>query len=295
MSDKDKPLHCSPYREKKYGIKEGTCYSLEDLKIIANEYNKLSHGHQIDLDQTKENLHKDLENAFSNVCKSEFCWLDNKYIGNSSLKQKMQNRFRPRKPLEWYDNKRTWLNTYDILFVMEQYQDLYTNFDFIGVFPMDFASTDEYNNCIGDSLCTLDIKKDLLDNEKTQFAFVMNLDYHDEPGSHWVSMYCNLDPKKNNFGIFYYDSVANEPTPEAFDFMKNVKNQVKKYMKNDAKKFTIKYNKIQKQFKDTECGMFSIIFITQCLKYVPFNFICKHMRTDDDINKLRDVIYTPMK
>ncbi len=292
----DKPSYCSPFSEKNFGITQGTCYSLQDLQIIANEYNKLSTHHKIDINKPKHELHQELEEAFSNVCKTEFCWVDNKYISNSSLKHRMKSRFRPKKPLEWYDNKRTWLNTYDILFVMEQYQELYTNFSFIGVYPMDFASHDENGYCVGDSLCTLDIKSNLLNHGKTQFAFVMNLDYHNEPGSHWVSMYCNLDPLKKNFGIYYYDSVANDPTPEAYDFMNNIKAQVKKYMKpNIAKKFKVRYNKIQKQFKDTECGMFSIIFITQCLKYVPFNYICKHMRTDDDINKLRDVIYTPAK
>jgi hypothetical protein len=71
--------------------------------------------------------------------------------------------------------------------------------------------------------------------------------------------------------------------------MKLVQSQV-----NDPK-FKVQSNKIQKQFANTECGMFSIIFATQMLKLVPFDFICKHMRTDAEINKIRDVIYTPSK
>ena len=36
-------LHCSPYSQKKFA-KDGTCYSTEDLKFIAKEYNKLNNN-----------------------------------------------------------------------------------------------------------------------------------------------------------------------------------------------------------------------------------------------------------
>jgi Ulp1 family protease len=60
-------------------------------------------------------------------------------------------------------------------------------------------------------------------------------------------------------------------------------------------KFKVQNNKIQKQFSNSECGIFCIIFLTQMLKQVPFDFICENMRTDAEINKLRDVIYHPSK
>lgn len=289
----DQDLHCSPYNQKKYGIKDGTCYSLEDLKVIAKEYNRLNNKHKIDIDVPKEVLHKELESAFKNVCATEFCWVDNEVVSNHQLKERVKDNFRPQKPLEWYDDKRTWLNTYDILFVMEQYEKLYKDFAFLGVFPMDFAQKDERGYCIGETLCSFNINTQILKNKKKRFAFVINLDYHDEPGSHWVSVYCSLDPKKKNFGIYYYDSVANEPTEEVQQFMERVKKQAVTHFKKTGSRFQTSHNEIQKQFKDSECGVFSIIFLTQCLKNVPFEKICKNMRTDDEINKLRDIIYTP--
>lgn len=286
-------LHCSPYHQKKYGNVDGTCYSLEDLKAIAREYNKLNTKHHIDVDLPKDELHNELEKAFKKVCASEFCWVDNKIVSSSKLRERVKENFRPQKPLEWYDNKKTWLNTYDILFVMEQYERLYKDFAFLGVFPLDFAEQDGHGYCIGDVLCSFNIKRNVLGEKKKRFAFILNLDYHDEPGSHWVSIYCSLNPRKPNFGIYYYDSTANEPTDEVTDFMQLIKKQVNTHLKKSAHRFEVEHNKIQKQFKDTECGVFSIIFLTQCLKNVPFSFICKHMRTDDEINKLRDSIYTP--
>jgi hypothetical protein len=281
-------LHCSPYNQLKYGEKEGTCYSQKDLVSIAKEYNKLS-DQKINIHQPKKELHANLEQAFQTVCNNnELCWVNNDIIKSQHLKTKIKTNFRPLKPTEWYNNNKTWLNTYDILLVLEQYEKLYKDFKMIGVYPIDFAKNDQYGNCIGDILCNFNINTSLPPKKK-QFGIVLNLDYHNEPGSHWVSLYCNLNPKKENYGIYYYDSVANSPPKEVIQFMNLVKDQV-----NDPK-FQVKNNKIQKQFDNYDCGMFSIIFATQMLKKVPFDFICKHMRTDADINKIRDVIYHPSK
>jgi len=258
---------------------------MEALKIIAKEYNNLSKN-KISLDLSKQELKEALENAFADVCKSELCWMSNDKVHlTEDTMQKLKQTFRPEKPMEWYNNRRTWLNTYDILFVMQQYELLYKDFVFIGVYPIDFAAYDDYGKCIGDSLCDFKIK----DYKNKRFAIVLNTDYHDEPGSHWVSIYCNFNPKKPNYGIYYYDSVASEPQREVVAFMDKVAAQVPK----GGKPFEKKQNRIQKQFKNTECGAFSIIFLTQCLKNIPFDYICRHMRTDDEINKLRDVLYSP--
>lgn len=287
-SKKTEILHCSPFNQVRYGKEYGTCYSQQNLIDIANEYNKLSQ-HKINIHQSHEQLHTDLEKAFQKICKDELCWVNNDIINNPELRNKVTNAFRPPKPRSWYDDKNTWLNTYDIVFVLEQYEKLYQDFKLMGVYPIDFALNDEDDRCIGDELCDFDIKK-LKAQEKSQFGIVLNLDYHDEPGSHWVSLFCNLNPKKKNYGIFYYDSVANPPPDEVIEFMDLIKTQV------NNKKFKVKSNKIQKQFGNFDCGMFCIIFMTQILKeQFSFEFICKHMHTDKEINRLRDVIYSPSK
>lgn len=274
-------MYCSPLNQVKYGKTDGTCYSKRDLQEIAKQYNNLSKDHKIPLNLPKDELHDQLEKAFQMVCSGEFCWAE-----KMSLADKMTHVFRPKKPQEWNEDRYTWLNTYDILFVMQQYEELHKDFTFLGVHPIDFAQKNSTGACIGDILCNFHV--DLLQKtNKPKFGMILNLDPHYKGGSHWVSMYACLDPQSINYGIHYYDSVATPPPKEAIDFMKLVKKQVK------DRKFNIKVNTIQKQTKGTECGMFSIVFLTQCLKNVPFKTICKRMMTDDDINKLRDVIYTP--
>ena len=276
-------LHCSPYNHVKYGAKDETCYSYADLKLIAKEYNKLS-STKIKIKASKKELHQRLKEHLSKECTTEYCWM--KRINSSQAEERLKQTFRPVKPVEWYKNKRTWLNTYDIQYVMEQYEKLYQNFKFLGVYPIDFT-LEKDNRCIGDMMCTFDVHTNLLP-KYNKFSMILNLDKHNESGSHWVAIYCNLNPKVENYGIYYYDSVASKPNKDVTDFMKKIKAQT-----NDPR-FELVYNKIQKQFQNTECGMFSIIFLTQCLKNVPFKYICKYMRTDDEINRIRDIIYTPL-
>lgn len=283
-------LHCSPAHS--LYSKDDTCYSDEDIVNIAKSYNKITQNKdKIILSNNKKKIHSDLKTRLKNKCgDKETCWLEQDFI-DYNLKKELEDAFRPKKPLEWYTNNKTWLNTYDILFVMEQYEKKYTDFVFLGVHSIDFEQKNSNGNCIGDTMCTFNIKQ-LFNKKKNQFGIVVNTDPHNKGGQHWFAIYCSLNPQKNNFGIFYYDSVAFPIEKEMKIFMNNIKQQVISHFSKDiSSKFIIDYNKHRKQYKNTECGIFSIVFLTQCLKYIEFKDICKRMRTDDDINKLRDVLY----
>lgn len=277
-------LRCSPKASVQEGMKSGyTCYSLPQLRELTLAYNNLRPDAPLPIDKrTRAQLHRQLMKAMDQVCADEFCWAE-----KTNLKHKYKEIFRPIQPAEWSRNKRTWLNTNDIVNVMKQYEDLHKTFRFLGVFPIDFTDRAPYGTCYGDEMCDFHIDK-LKEAKQNEFAFVLNLDKHDEPGSHWVAVYCNIDPKLPNFGIFYYDSVGMKPGSYVSKFMENIRSQV------NHKDFVVSHNKIQKQFKNTECGMFSMIFLTQCLiKKASFHEICSYMPKDDDINKLRDLVYLP--
>lgn len=286
-------LHCSP---KAYtnGLTNQTCYSKQDLVEIGSAYNLHSKDDKIKISESNstKTLHKKIHTKLKKKCgKDETCWIEQDFIDHHK-KQKLEELFRPQKPKAWYKNNRTWLNTYDILYVMEQYEHKYDDFIFLGVYPIDFTQSNSFGNCIGDMMCTFDIRQ-MMAKKKKQFGLVLNLDKHNEPGSHWVGMYCNIDPSKSNFGIYYYDSVAYPPEKQVKVFMHKIYEQIKKTQPQHSSKFEYGVNKIQKQFKNTECGIFSIVFITQCLKNVDFANICIQMKTDDDMNKIRNIIYRP--
>jgi hypothetical protein len=302
---KHQEMYCSPARFE-MGQKDKTCLSTDELQQIARDYNnnfveKLpSTGSQkqpkrIALANDKKTIVKNLQRELGPRCgNADFCWIQQDFVSYET-KKVLQKAFRPLKPVEWYKNRQTWLNTYDILKVMKQYEDKYKDFFFLGVFPIDFESKDTYGSCVAPGMCNFELKK-IMDKGKHRFGMVLNLDKHDQSGSHWVAVYCNLLPRRKNFGIYYYDSVAYPPPKEVASFMKEVEKQIYQiFTKKVADRFAIRYNRIQKQFSNYDCGVFAEVFLTQILKDTSFDNICEKMKTDDDINKLRDVLYTPSK
>jgi hypothetical protein len=293
-----KQLYCSPERFE-MGQKDNTCMSVNELQSIAKEYNKSKVAKQdrkVQVSSNKKKLVKQLQEKLGSSCGvADHCWVQQDFVSEETKQKILEKAFRPLKPKTWYDNRQTWLNTFDILKVMKQYEDKYTDFAFLGVFPIDFASNDHYGNCVSQTMCEFSLKK-FVDKGKKRFGMVLNLDKHDENGSHWVAVYCNLQPQRKNFGIYYYDSVAYPPPPEVARFMQQVeKDSYNLFTKKTADKFAMRYNKIQKQFSNYDCGVFSEVFLTQVLKNVSFDDICQRMHTDEHINKLRDVLYTPSK
>jgi hypothetical protein len=285
-------LHCSP-KHHEIGLKTGTCYTENDLVTIADSYNKYNPNEAIDVKAPKKVIHNKLKEKLKDKCgDKEYCWLDLSFI-DFSKKKELEDAFRPKKPRDWYNNNRTWLNTYDILYVMEQYEDRYKDFVFLGVHPIDFQKTNAGGNCVGEGMCDFHIRN-MIGRKKKRFGLVINTDPHNRGGQHWFAIYCNLNPRKKNFGIYHYDSVAYPPNGFIKEFMTLVTKQVEEiYSAKVAKRFQVLHNKVRRQYKNTECGVFSIVYLTQCLKGIPFPEICERMRTDDEVNKLRDVLYRP--
>lgn len=274
-------MYCSPSHFKH--STRGTCFSQDEIKTIADDINKKRNA------KTAVKTLNDIKNHFAPKCgNKEYCWIEQL---SYETRKRLEHVFRPRKPRAWTRNKRTWLNTDDINFVMIQYEALHKDFKYLGTHPIDFAQ--RYDGfCVGRDLCDFDIKNL---GDKKRFAMVLNLDRHDESGSHWVSLYCNLNPAKKNFGIYYYDSVSSPPGDEVVAFMESICKQVRKYHPRLSKRFERRENTVQRQFKNTECGMFCIVYLTQCVKNIySFDEICTKMKTDDDINKIRDAIYRPV-
>jgi hypothetical protein len=81
-------------------------------------------------------------------------------------------------------------------------------------------------------------------------------------------------------------------------FINNVKKQCNTLYPN--KKFIINYNKKQHQFKNTECGMFSIIYqlrwLNKLYKNKNTNFseiINSSLLNDKNVNHMRKSLYRP--
>ncbi len=270
-----------------------TCYSLNELKNIAKNYNKQYPSNKINLKLPKKKLWEALkEKNFDNCQNNEFCWLKQNYMKINKNIEKYKENFRPEKPKDWENEPNKWLNTYDILDVMNQYQDKYNDFKFIGVFPIDFRSKIG-SSCVSPIMCSLNLKQ-LHNNKIKRLGFVFNLDKHWQSGSHWTSLYINFNKNSNNYGAYYYDSTGNKPPVEIFDFIKIIKKQINNLFINSKKEFKFTYNKIMHQTGGSECGIFSIYFLDKSLKNISFNnFVNNKKLNDNYVFKYRNKFYTP--
>lgn len=294
---------CAPSKS----YKDGSCFTIEALRKIAENYNKKNND-KIDINLGKNELVKELESKLSNKCSDQVCWLRLDIVKQLENDDIINNTFRPVGPSKKYE----WLSTTHINDVIEQYQKVHKDFIFLGAVPYDF-----------DDLKMLGIAdlnfKELENKGKTKIGMVINLDEHYKNGSHWVALYTDL--KKNK--IYFFDSLGKKPQKRIRKFInritkylyskkynsklpindvlekikniKNLNNEQKqkfiddnKYLKNlFGGAFDIRFNHIQHQFDNSECGVYSINFIIRLVSGEDFDSIINNVTKDEEMNKFR--------
>jgi len=132
-----------------------------------------------------------------------------------------------KKPKSWKGEPNKWLNTYDIKYVLEEYEKIHSDFKLIEVSPIDF-DTIINGSCVTDSICNLDVNK-LYNEGIRKIGIVFNLDKHDQSGSHWVALYVDI----NKYGIYFSDSTGEEPSSEVVVLMDRIKEQGDKMICDD--------------------------------------------------------------
>lgn len=279
------PKICSPHINTKNN--NNSCFDKSSLIKLIIEWNKTNTNNKIIFKESNSHtsLWNKLSNKMANKCNNEFCWTNK--INSNDIKQLKKNIFRPSKPKLWEQKPREWLNTINIQDVMIQYEKKYKDFKFFGAVPIDFDLKSGFNQCIISELCKIDISN-LYKNGKSKIGVVFNLDKHSESGSHWISMYTDI----NKEIIGYWDSYGYTPPKEVTKLMNKIKKQADTSLN---KNMNIKINKKRHQYKNSECGMYSMYFIIEQLKGSSFDNICNNIIKDDDIFKKRKEYYNNLK
>ena len=185
---------CSPSRANN----GWTCFSLEELDGMARAWNKTKLGKEHPIDMVKKGgnhfnnifnnkteyqreLWSALRDRFFPFCgDDEACWLDSVELGKQ-LKEispkifKMVNYF-SLKP-KGTRGKHDWLSTTEIDYVMQQYEQVYPDFKYIGCFPSDYYK-----------LAPAKFPSKILDLPGKS-AIVFNLDESHQKGSHWIAVF----------------------------------------------------------------------------------------------------------
>jgi len=274
-----KDQRCAPDKE----FKNGSCFTLNGLIKMAESYNKknnnkivLKNGYEmVNPTKYKKYLLREFKKNIRK-CDSQRCWLKQtftEYLNEEDFDIVAKNTFRPEGP----KGKFEWLNTIHIDETMKQYENLYTDFLFLGAVPMDF-----------DDLPLLGIKDlkfdELVKNGKTKLGIIFNLDEHYKSGSHWVGMFVDL--KKGE--IRYFDSYG----IIADKRVRKLVRRISDYLKKQNIEPIVGYNKVRHQYEGSECGVYSINFILRMLAGDDFDDICNNKVADKEVNQCRKVYFT---
>jgi hypothetical protein len=261
-----------------------SCFTIDALRKIASKWNATHPNMAIEYNDSTsgKTLWHSIRNAMSAKCTNEVCWLKQDFIKETPIANELLKNFKPFMPKKWEENPREWLNTIDIRDVMNQYEVKHQDFEFIGPVPMDFDSKVGFGQCVVNELCNISLKS-LLDKGKNKLGIVFNLDKHTEPGSHWVAMWVQLPCDETTSEICYWDSYGMRPNPEVVKLM----NRLQEQARGLEKEVIIKINKKRHQYKNTECGVYCIYFLTSFLEGKRFEEIIGNIMNDDKMFEKR--------
>lgn len=298
---------CAPSKK----FSEGSCFTLETLVDMANAYNtyidlgKLKEK-KITITDSKKEIVSQLTNRLKDVCEDQLCWLKQDFLKLAKNQEDIRdNTFRPTGP----QGRFTWLSTSNINKVINQYEAKYPEFKYLGTVPMDFDELPVLG------IANLDLNG-LYNDGKYKLGIIFNLDEHYKGGSHWVALYANI----KTFEIYYFDSYGTPPVDRVRNLVARIvkwclKKHLNKEMKpdgpfmqqaikigkneyievkNNIEKLSgvkITYSMPRQQYKNSECGVYSMNFILRLLKGETFEEITNTELPDDKVNKCREVYF----
>lgn len=267
-------LKCAPLQKQNIdlNLKDLSCYNNKALFLLRDNFNKTSKNKKIKSNDPYT-VWKMLK-KYNHECNNEKCWIKSNELNKLDY-------FRPKSPKTWLKNPYTWLDSNDIIKVMNQYEKKYKNFKFIGPSPIDFDDKKFFGECIWEELCNFDLNN-LIKKKKYKIGIILNLDPHYKGGSHWVSIFIDLI---NKF-IFYFDSNGKKPNFRIKKFINRVKDQSKDY----PLKYYDNYNFVH-QKKDGQCGMYCLFIIIKLLREDKNPLELKNIRIKDEVMKDYRKIY----
>jgi len=188
--------------------------------------------------------------------------LSTQLLSSDENKRVLKRNFAPTSPRTWLQNKNEWLTSDEIIHHLKQYEIVYPSFKFLGPSPSDFFYKDKMNDpCVWPELCQFNLA-DYLKKGKTKFGISFNIDGHESDGSHWVSLFVNATTPV--VGIYYFDSAGDPIIKNIAMFRDMVKEQAAKMGRSV---YFSQNHPVVHQKGDTECGMYSLFFLTTMLEY----------------------------
>jgi len=273
-------LNCSPENKSK----QYTCYTDNELLLLRTMWNK-RHPDRPITSTKSEDIWKQLKHYYTNICNKESCWV-RQMVKNTTMEKELLDSFAPESPKEWKKNPNAWLSSLDILQVMTQYEKKYKCFDFLGPSPINYDSHHVNGECVWEELCEFNLA-DQIKRGKTKVGIIFNTDPDYKGGEHWISLFINI--KKGT--IFFFDSAGNPVPKQINKFVKTVTKQGTQLKNPIIFNFDQNYP-VEHQYKNTECGVYSIFFIIHMLEdKITSHYLKTHILKDEYMEKFRKVYF----
>lgn len=291
---------CAPKRQQKGN--EWSCFNVQELHAMADTWNDTRVGkpNPIDLGQiddldvieddensfretgggthekdVKMHLWSELYNRFSKYCgENEGCWLDSIEF-SKHLKKKYPDLY---KTIQFFTlkpkglkGKNDWLSTTEIDYVLQQYEDQFPDFKYIGCFPSDYYKLNP--NKFPTKILM----------QYRYAGLVFNLDESHQRGSHWIAVFIERDPVKGHLIVEYFDPTGDAPNKNLSNFLDHPE-----FQDADVFESTFKHQK-----GDNECGMYSMHYIMERLKGRSLVDINESRITDKQMNEFRKFVFRP--
>ncbi len=199
-------------------------------------------------------------------------------------KTQLANEYlRPAQPASWLKDPDMWLDSKNIEQVLQQFEEIHPEFEFMGPFPIDFAAPDPYEKsgrkCLIDEICNFRVQNSMAKGKK-YIGIVYNLDPHFKSGSHWVANFIDL-PRHQ---CYYFDSYGMEPPPQIQKFMR--------WLTTHDPQMELRMNGRRLQYCNTECGMYCIYFISMMIMGDDFQRLIRRQPSDKFMLELRHWVFS---
>jgi len=245
---------------------EGSCFTEADVDVLQQKYTR----HKKYTRKNKQNTKKIIQELAQKLsCDRESCIAEKLGFGDRN--------FAPKMPRSWLKNKSEWLSTPEFRAIFKKYEEANPDFLFLGPAASDY----DYKmngKCEIEGLCSLDVRN--VPKKVKKIGIVFNLDKHDQPGSHWVSMYISVKKKT----VFYFDSAGAKILPSIYKLYQQIHRQDPSYQYVDN------YPLIH-QYGNNECGMYSIFFLIIMLYTEDYRLFTNRKWKDKTMNTLRTKLF----
>ena len=253
------------------------CLPHDTLRTVGNKIG-------VPISYTGHKLREEIETRLEIPSGAERTFLNKLPIPEQEKADLARHYLRPAMPAEWKADPDMWLDSTNIAAVLDQYEEAYPDFEFMGPFPVDFAAPDPYVDkdtpkCLMTEICELRVKRALANGTKS-IGIVYNLDPHFKSGSHWVANYVDIVSHK----CYYFDSYGMPPPMQIARFMK--------WLTTQDPAMKLFYGSRRLQYNNTECGVYCIYFIIRMLEGDKFEEISRRKPKDSDMLDLRDWLFS---